>query len=122
MKEYKLNDNEYSYLLTIIMNTKRKYFTKEFRRNEIAKFESIDSIQEIETYSDMEAVENKFFMDELLRIAKPYLTRKEMNVLKKAIDNAYNFKEFKKDLKKNKNYEYKILSKVLKKIGGLINE
>lgn len=122
MKEYKLNDNEYSYLLTIIMNTKRKYFTKEFRRNEIAKFESIDSIQEIETYSDMEAVENKFFMDELLRIAKPYLTRKEMNVLKKAIDNADNFKEFKKDLKKNKNYEYKILSKVLKKIGGLINE
>lgn len=122
MKEYKLNDNEYSYLLTIIMNTKRKYFTKEFRRNEIAKFESIDSIQEIETYSDMEAVENKFFMDELLRIAKPYLTRKEMNVLKKAIDNANNFKEFKKDLKKNKNYEYKILSKVLKKIGGLINE
>lgn len=122
MKEYKLNDNEYSYLLTIIMNTKRKYFTKEFRRNEIAKFESIDSIQEIETYSDMEAVENKFFMDELLRIAKPYLTRKEMNLLKKAIANADNFKEFKKDLKKNKNYEYKILSKVLKKIGGLINE
>lgn len=121
MKEYKLNENEYNYLISIVANTKRKYFTKEFRRNSIAKFESLDNIQEIETYSDMEAVENQFYMDELLRIAKPYLTRKEVNILKKAIENADNFAEFKRNLYKNNNYEYKILSKVIKKIGGLLN-
>lgn len=121
MKEYKLNKNEYNYLISIVANTKRKYFTKEFRRNSIAKFESLDNIQEIETYSDMEAVENRFYMDELLRIAKPYLTRKEVNILKKAIENADNFAEFKRTLYKNNNYDYKILSKVIKKIGGLLN-
>lgn len=121
MKEYKLNENEHNYLISIVANTKRKYFTKEFRRNEIAKFESLDNFQELETYSEMDQIENKFYMDELLRIAKPYLTRKEMNTLKKAIDNADNFKEFKSYLKKHQNYEYKILSKVLKKIGGIIN-
>ena len=121
MKEYKLNKNEHNYLISIVANTKRKYFTKEFRRNEIAKFESLDNFQELETYSEMDQIENKFYMDELLRIAKPYLTRREMNTLKKAIDNADNFKEFKSYLKKHQNYEYKILSKVLKKIGGIIN-
>lgn len=121
MKEYKLNGSEYNYLISIVVNTKRKYFTKEFRRNAIAKFESLDNIQEIETYSDMEAIENQFYMDELLRIAKPYLTRKEVNILKKAIENADNFAEFKRNLYKNNNYEYKILSKVIKKIGGLLN-
>lgn len=121
MKEYKLNENEHNYLISIVANTKRKYFTKEFRRNEIAKFESLDNFQELETYSEMDQIENKFYMDELLRIAKPYLTRREMNTLKKAIDNADNFKEFKSYLKKHENYEYKILSKVLKKIGGIIN-
>lgn len=121
MKEYKLNKNEYNYLISIVANTKRKYFTKEFRRNSIAKFESLDNIQEIETYSDMEAVENQFYMDELLRIAKPYLPRKEVNILKKAIENADNFAEFKRTLYKNNNYDYKILSKVIKKIGGLLN-
>lgn len=121
MKEYKLNENEHNYLISIVANTKKKYFTKEFRRNEIAKFESLDNFQELETYSEMDQIENKFYMDELLRIAKPYLTRREMNTLKKAIDNADNFKEFKSYLKKHQNYEYKILSKVLKKIGGIIN-
>lgn len=121
MKEYKLNENEHNYLISIVANTKRKYFTKEFRRNEIAKFESLDNFQELETYSEMDQIENKFYMDELLRIAKPYLTIREMNTLKKAIDNADNFKEFKSYLKKHQNYEYKILSKVLKKIGGIIN-
>ena len=121
MKEYKLNENEHNYLISIVANTKRKYFTKEFRRNEIAKFESLDNFQELETYSEMDQIENKFYMDELLRIAKPYLTRREMHTLKKAIDNADNFKEFKSYLKKHQNYEYKILSKVLKKIGGIIN-
>lgn len=87
MKEYKLNENEHNYLISIVANTKRKYFTKEFRRNEIAKFESLDNFQELETYSEMDQIENKFYMDELLRIAKPYLTRREMNTLKKAIDN-----------------------------------
>lgn len=121
MKEYKLNENEYRYLVSIIANTKRKYFTKEFRRNSIAKFESLDNISDLEAYSDIEAIENKFYIDELLRIAKPYLTRKELNILKKAFANIDNFKEFKHYLKINQNYEYKILSKVLKKIGGIIN-
>lgn len=121
MKEYKLNENEHNYLISIVANTKRKYFTKEFRRSEIAKFESLDNFQELETYSEMDQIENKFYMDELLRIAKPYLTRREMNALKKAIDNVDNFKEFKSYLKKHQNYEYKILSKVLKKIGGIVN-
>ena len=121
MKEYKLNESEQNYLITIVANTKRKYFIKEFRRNSIAKFESLDELQNIEDYSEMERIENKFYMDELLRFAKPYLTRKEFNILKKAIENADNFKEFKSYLKKHQNYEYKILSKVLKKIGGLIN-
>lgn len=66
--------------------------------------------------------EKQFYIDELLRIAKPYLTRKEFNVLKKAVANVENFDDFKRDLFKNKNYEYKILSRVLKKIGGLFNE
>ena len=35
MKEYKLNENEHNYLISIVANTKRKYFTKEFRRNEM---------------------------------------------------------------------------------------
>lgn len=121
MKEYKLNENEHNYLITIVANTKRKYFTKEFRRNSIAKFESLDELQNIEDCSEIEKLENKFYMDELLRFAKPYLTRREFNILKKAIENADNFKEFKSYLKKHQNYEYKILSKVIKKIGGLIN-
>lgn len=122
MKNYKLNESECRYILTIIMNIKKKYFIKEFKRNAIIKFESIDSIRETEIYSDIEIIENRFILDELLRIAKPYLTKKELNILKRAIENADNFKEFRKDLKKNKSYEYKILSKVLKKIGGLISE
>ena len=122
MKEYKLNDNERKVLITTIINTKRSYFSKLLRRKYIAQFESIESITDIPTYSDMEAIENQFYMDELLRIAKPYLTRKEFNVLKNAVANAENFDEFKSDLFKNRNYEYKILSRVLKKIGGLFNE
>ncbi len=122
MKEYKLNDNERKVLITTIMNTKRSYFLKILRRKDIAQFESIETIADIPTYSDIETIENKFYMDELLRIAKPYLTRKEFNVLKKAVANAENFDEFKRDLFKNQNYEYKILSRVLKKIGGLFNE
>ena len=122
MKEYKLNDNERKVLITTIINTKRSYFSKLLRRKDIAQFESIESITDIPTYSDMEAIENQFYMDELLRIAKPYLTRKEFNVLKNAVANAENFDEFKSDLFKNRNYEYKILSRVLKKIGGLFNE
>ena len=122
MKEYKLNDNERKVLITTIINTKRSYFSKLLRRKDIAQFESIESITDIPTYSDMEAIENQFYMDELLRIAKPYLTRKEFNVLKDAVANAENFDEFKSDLFKNRNYEYKILSRVLKKIGGLFNE
>lgn len=122
MKDYKLNEIECRYILTIIMNIKKKYFIKEFKRNAIVKFESIDSIRETEIYSDIEIIEDRFILDELLRIAKPYLTKKELNILKRAIENADNFKEFRKDLKKNKSYEYKILSKVLKKIGGLISE
>lgn len=122
MKEYKLNENEQNYLITIVANTKRKYFTKKFRRNAIAKFEPLDNIQGLETYSELEKVEDKFYMDELLRIAKPYLTRREMNTLKKTIENADNFREFKSYLKQHQNYEYKILSKVLKKIGGIIND
>ncbi len=118
MKNYKLNEHESRYLLSIIMNIKKRYFIKEFKRNSIIKIESIDSIKELESYSDIETIENKFFMEELFRIAKPYLTRKELNVLKRAIENADNFKDFRKDLKKNKSYEYKILSKVLKKVGG----
>ena len=120
--EYKLNDNERKVLITTIINTKRSYFSKLLRRKDIAQFESIESITDIPTYSDMEAIENQFYMDELLRIAKPYLTRKEFNVLKNAVANAENFDEFKSDLYKNRNYEYKILSRVLKKIGGLFNE
>lgn len=122
MKEYKLNDNERKVLITTIINTKRSYFSKLLRRKDIAQFESIESITDIPTYSDMEAIENQFYMDELLRIAKPYLTIKEFNVLKNAVANAENFDEFKSDLFKNRNYEYKILSRVLKKIGGLFNE
>lgn len=122
MKEYKLNDNERKVLITTIINTKRSYFSKLLRRKNIAQFESIESITDIPTYSDMEAIENQFYMDELLRIAKPYLTRKEFNVLKNAVANAENFDKFKSDLFKNRNYEYKILSRVLKKIGGLFNE
>lgn len=122
MKEYKLNDNERKVLITTIINTKRSYFYKLLRRKDIAQFESIESITDIPTYSDMEAIENQFYMDELLRIAKPYLTRKEFNVLKNAVANAENFDKFKSDLFKNRNYEYKILSRVLKKIGGLFNE
>ena len=122
MKEYKLNDNERKVLITTIINTKRSYFSKLLRRKDIAQFESIESITDIPTYSDMEAIENQFYMDELLRIAKPYLTRNEFNVLKNAVANAENFDEFKSDLFKNRNYEYKILSRVLKKIGGLFNE
>ena len=122
MKEYKLNDNERKVLITTIMNTKRSYFLKILRRKDIAQFESIETIADIPTYSDIETIENKFYMDELLRITKPYLTRKEFNVLKKAVANAENFDEFKRDLFKNQNYEYKILSRVLKKIGGLFNE
>lgn len=122
MKEYKLNDNERKVLITTIMNTKRSYFSKILRRKDIAQFESIETIADIPTYSDIEDIENKFYMDELLRIAKPYLTRKEFNVLKKAVANAENFDEFKRNLFKNQNYEYKILSRVLKKIGGLFNE
>lgn len=122
MKEYKLNDNERKVLITTIINTKRSYFSKLLRRKDIAQFESIESITDIPTYSDMEAIENQFYMDELLRIAKPYLTRKEFNVLKNAVANAENFDKFKSDLFKNRNYEYKILSRVLKKIGGLFNE
>lgn len=122
MKEYKLNDNERKVLITTIINTKRSYFSKLLRRKDIAQFESIESITDIPTYSDMEAIENQFYMDELLRIAKPFLTRKEFNVLKNAVANAENFDEFKSDLFKNRNYEYKILSRVLKKIGGLFNE
>ena len=122
MKEYKLNDNERKVLITTIINTKRSYFSKLLRRKDIAQFESIESITDIPTYSDMEAIENQFYMDELLRIAKPYLTRKEFNVLKKAVANDENFDKFKSDLFKNRNYEYKILSRVLKKIGGLFNE
>ena len=122
MKEYILNENERKVLITTIMNTKRSYFSKLLRRKDIAKFESIDSISDIPTYSDIESIENQFYIDELLRIAKPYLTRKEFNVLKKAVANVENFDDFKRDLFKNKNYEYKILSKVLKKIGGLFNE
>ena len=56
MKEYKLNENEHNYLISIVANTKRKYFTKEFRRNEIAKFESLDNFQELETYSEMDQI------------------------------------------------------------------
>lgn len=122
MKEYKLNDNERKVLITTIINTKRSYFSKLLRRKDIAQFESIESITDIPTYSDMEAIENQFYMDELLRIAKPYLTRKEFNVLKNAVANAENFDKFKSNLFKNRNYEYKILSRVLKKIGGLFNE
>lgn len=122
MKEYKLNDNERKVLITTIINTKRSYFSKLLRRKDIAQFKSIESITDIPTYSDMEAIENQFYMDELLRIAKPYLTRKEFNVLKNAVANAENFDKFKSDLFKNRNYEYKILSRVLKKIGGLFNE
>lgn len=125
MKEYILNENERKVLITTIMNTKRSYFSKLLRRKDIAKFESIDSISDIPTYSDIESIENQFYIDELLRIAKPYLTRKEFNVLKKAVanvENFDNFDNFKRDLFKNKNYEYKILSRVLKKIGGLFNE
>lgn len=122
MKEYKLNDNERKVLITTIINTKRSYFSKLLRRKDIAQFESIESITDIPTYSDIEAIENQFYMDELLRIAKPYLTRKEFNVLKNAVANAENFDKFKSDLFKNRNYEYKILSRVLKKIGGLFNE
>lgn len=122
MKEYKLNDNERKVLITTIMNIKRSYFLKILRRKDIAQFESIETIADIPTYSDIETIENKFYMDELLRITKPYLTRKEFNVLKKAVANAENFDEFKRDLFKNQNYEYKILSRVLKKIGGLFNE
>ena len=122
MKEYKLNDNERKVLITTIINTKRSYFSKLLRRKDIAQFESIESITDIPTYSDMEAIENQFYMDELLRIAKPYLTRKEFNVLKNAVANAENFDKFKSDLFKNRNYEYKILSRVLKKIGGIFNE
>ena len=122
MKEYKLNDNERKVLITTIINTKRSYFSKLLRRKDIVQFESIESITDIPTYSDMEAIENQFYMDELLRIAKPYLTRKEFNVLKNAVANAENFDKFKSDLFKNRNYEYKILSRVLKKIGGLFNE
>ena len=90
MKEYKLNDNERKVLITTIINTKRSYFSKLLRRKDIAQFESIESITDIPTYSDMEAIENQFYMDELLRIAKPYLTRKEFNVLKNAVANAEN--------------------------------
>lgn len=90
--------------------------------SKLPDFESIDSISDIPTYSDIESIENQFYIDELLRIAKPYLTRKEFNVLKKAVANVENFDDFKRDLFKNKNYEYKILSRVLKKIGGLFNE
>jgi len=122
MKEYKLNDNERKVLITTIMNTKRSYFSKILRRKDIVQFESIETIADIPTYSDIEDIENKFYMDELLRIAKPYLTRKEFNVLKKAVANAEDFDEFKRNLFKNQNYEYKILSRVLKKIGGLFNE
>ena len=122
MKEYKLNDNERKVLITTIINTKRSYFSKLLRRKDIAQFESIESITDMPTYSDMEAIENQFYMDELLRIAKPYLTIKEFNVLKNAVANAENFDELKSDLFKNRNYEYKILSRVLKKIGGLFNE
>lgn len=122
MKEYKLNDNERKVLITTIINTKRSYFSKLLRRKDIVQFESIESITDIPTYSDMEAIENQFYMDELLRIAKPYLTRKEFNVLKNAVANAENFDKFKSNLFKNRNYEYKILSRVLKKIGGLFNE
>ena len=122
MKEYKLSYEEQSYLMSVVINTKNDYLRKQYKRNSIVKFESIDLYPELSTYSEIEQIENKFYKDELIRIAKPYLTRKEMNILKKAIENAENFKEFKRTLKKNKNYEYKILSKVLKKIGGIINE
>lgn len=122
MKEYSLSSEERSYLMSVVINTKNEYLRKYCRRKNLLKIESIDCVPEIATYSDIEEVENKFYMDELLRIAKPYLTRKEMNVLKKAIENRDNFKEFKSYLKKHENYEYKILSKVLKKIGGIINE
>lgn len=116
MKEYELTPQEIKALIKIIYCERCNYFREKNKTNLV----NIDNYEEY--ISESMQLEIQFYKDELVRFAKSYLSRKEYNIFKKAVYNAENLDELKRFLFKNKNYEYKILSKVLKKIGGLFYE
>lgn len=122
MKEYKLSSDEQKYLMSVIINTKNQFIRKQEKRDSIIKFESIEEHNNLSNDTSFENIENRFFINELLRISKPYLSIKEFHILSKTMQNIDDFKEFKSYLRKNQRYDYIILSHVLKKIGGIFNE
>lgn len=122
MKEYKLSSDEQKYLMSVIINTKNQFIRKQEKRDSIIKFESIEEHNNLSNDTSFENIENRFFINELLRISKPYLSIKEFHILSKTMQNIDDFKEFKSYLRKNQRYDYIILSQVLKKIGGIFNE
>lgn len=121
MKEYLLNNNEERYLKGIINKTVKRYFTIKYKRESIATFEPIDLLEEKEVGFDILQVQEQFFKEELLKFAKPNLTKGEYKIFKQALNNHNNIKNFKRYLSENKNYDYKLLARALKKIGGLLN-
>ena len=116
--KYFINNNEKNMLIKIILDTKSEYIRKQERRNRIVQFSDIDDIE----IQDMIQLEDLFYKQELIRFAEPYLKAKEFELFKSAVYNAENIEQFKRFLFKNRNYDYKILKKVLKKIGGIFNE
>ena len=121
MKEYKMSIDEQNYLMTVVINTRNDYLRKIEKRESIAKFENIDDYQNFSSEDYFDELEDEFFTNEILRISKPYLKTREFNILKDALYNLKNIKEFKIYLRENKRYDYLILLKVFKKIGGIFN-
>lgn len=118
MDKYFLNKQERKALNKIINDTRSDYIRAKSKRESIVDFCSIEDVE----VSEMMQLEEMFYKQELLRFAEPYLTTKEYEIFKKAVYNAEKIADFKRFLNKNKIYEYRLLQKVIKKIGGLFNE
>lgn len=117
-KIYFINNDERNVLLKIMRDTKNEYLRKNIRRDNIAKIESIEDVE----ISDVIHLEEIFYKQEIIRFAEPYLKTKEFELFKKAIYNSENIYEFKRFLRNSNRYDYYLLLKVLKKIGGLFYE
>ena len=116
--KYFINNDEKNVLIKIIRDTRNEYLRKKIRRENIVQFDSLDDIE----ISDVIHLEEIFYKQELIRFSEPYLKEKELEIFKRAIYNSEHIEEFKRFLHDNNNYDYKILLKVLKKIGGMFSE
>ena len=118
MYQYKLSKQENQALNKIISDTRNEYIRIKEKRASIVSFCELD---DIEAYEMIE-LGSLFYKKELIRFAEPYLNKKEYEIFKKAVYNAENIDDFKRFLHSKQNYNYKLLLKVLKRIGGLFNE